>query len=1320
MNDKRMYDEEDNLVLQAAEREVEWYQDVFEGRQYRPRQIMETSNIIRLRYAEITAPLANTVIHAGTPGLCEVTVSFRNHSLGEVETNFGRMLISTYSHAFRMARRRQNFFIPGTREDRIWRDDGEGPIYPAYRHITYGFPNSDQVIPNHPIPVDLHVGNRRRNAHASVRCIFRNVPYVDNRNDEFSDADFSSNNVDVVPNSDQRTCQLILASMIRKHMHYRWSQGSQPVVDPQERNAENVQIVFVFHFYRDDGWRSPGECRYLQRVDFEDHVEEEYGADNYDDGEAPEMDVQPVVRRPRRYVRERQALGIRHPVRYIAPQPRQRRPPIRYIANFARGRVRGETVDTMYAKLKDRIYVRRSLGDFFQFSKACIGVPFTEEGYCFPMAFMRCECRRMLHPYPHNMSVLDIQEGFRVELEIPEDVEIPFQGEYSFFKDRKIVVWDNTKKPNRRQGSHGKLTYINEAMDLPVEEVAAWEWCAKVMHGFVADTWGSPVDAHDLDLCMKAYSYAFEVHISVFATEMKGERVYLEKCQYEEGFVPPYECFVGLVLQGEHMHAISHMRHYQRSDVNANETCLASYCDMCNTLKIAGRTKRKRSETNNGEYTYEMYPHQSQCSQDPEWGKCKDLEDLHMDSFRAMNSRKVTQYTKDDWGNYCYECCRIESDQPHEKCHCENPDYENVHLVQCMTCLARVPDRYYNDHVCYMRKKSDKGMLDESKLYVYDMEARQEKVDAVGGHSVHTANLIYLMGMYDTTREFKFMNVGDFVHFLLDDKDMHGAILWAHNGGAYDVQFVLRYLEDNNIAHECIPRPGTVHKYLEVKIVNKGGPTSIFFRDFLMFMTDSLRNVGKAFKLDVCKGDFPHKFSTLQHETYEGSVPNPCVVLRTPEEIKDAYKKYDPNKPEDRKWRYKHDENDAIDWYGFRKFKSEDEMQECMMYWYDQCQEFCACFDGPCNCDRKKWNYRVELEKYCRLDVIVLAAACRKYRDQFVSFKGGNENWTTKGIDPFNYMTQSQCALSLFTHGLKKERILITQDAKRQSFRAHQIEWMEDEMADNPQYDIWHLGNHYKEWYDEKLGGYLDGYCRNTGTAFEYFDCYNDACPLCYGEEVARKEPHPDRYIRFDLIARNTDAYIKKLKDRYGDRVKIRWTHDMVDVNNTRTESEVMDFRAPIYGGRTEVLAAYVDIAQLPGWELKKVDVSSLYPHVCAKLWLPIGKPTKYFKTRKVNSEYAIDRERLNNNHPDSYQGFVRCKVRPNRNDFIAILPERKGELGEEKLIYDLYTKVGTWHTELIYLALEHGYEVSIHIYVVVAAFSEIFWLCPFYTIPVQ
>ncbi len=115
----------------------------------------------------------------------------------------------------------------------------------------------------------------------------------------------------------------------------------------------------------------------------------------------------------------------------------------------------------------------------------------------------------------------------------------------------------------------------------------------------------------------------------------------------------------------------------------------------------------------------------------------------------------------------------------------------------------------------------------------------------------------------------------------------------------------------------------------------------------------------------------------------------------------------------------------------------------------------------------------------------------------------------------------------------------------------------------------------------------------------------------------------------------------------------------------------LMKMREAFFGGRTEVFAALCDISKLVGYEIKFLDVCSMYPYMCMHMKLPIGVPEILFGKK-------IDKNRLSSLHENPYFGFARIKVRPNKNDLIAILPRRlKGEDGDEKLMYDLEEKEG-------------------------------------------
>ena len=96
-------------------------------------------------------------------------------------------------------------------------------------------------------------------------------------------------------------------------------------------------------------------------------------------------------------------------------------------------------------------------------------------------------------------------------------------------------------------------------------------------------------------------------------------------------------------------------------------------------------------------------------------------------------------------------------------------------------------------------------------------------------------------------------------------------------------------------------------------------------------------------------------------------------------------------------------------------------------------------------------------------------------------------------------------------------------------------------------------------------------------------------------------------------------------------------------------------------------------------------DVCSLYPTVCTHDILPTGFPKRYFG---LNARAQMIR--LHPTHPDCIFGYVRCHVRPNSSDRIGLLPEHK----DNKLIFDLTDKKGTWFTEELYLAISQGYQI--------------------------
>lgn len=1223
--------------------------------------------------------------HAGRafePLLVTVECTLQNYrwkkttGTGKVDDNPGRLLWAGYPMAFELARHRFNLRNNSDAEWAVLNPTATPMFYTQHRgklaEAAHGAAQAYQ--PQGLYYYEGNLAGRRMAAHGThadkrnpistdikrafsmVRATIENMPFVAADKDQDITPTMTSDNVFILPDDELETTRRMYTSMARKYFSNNnegtmqfGSEGRVTFSNGKGAELDNLRINYQFLFVKGPAWVPLPENVGPPVLRYEEDDPLLFRKPDNNNNTNNQANPVAAVSEPSKkyYFRDMDPVFYGAGGKKIPPpssvlmnerrsiRKKQSGPPAHNYPTRSKGSIGGDNTMGIYAQLKARIYVRRSLEDFFIYSKACIGVPATEEKLCFPMAFMRCQLRTWTRKVDEDGSVREI-EG--IEEDQMDNIGITNNEanptlKTSFYEPNECIrVFDCSKQALRRQGSHGKTIYKNELIDLSEEEVDCWKWCAHQVHYCVEDVWGKKIDMEDLDECLRSYSYVFAVNIAVFTMEMKGERVMFEILH--DVNTQPKLHFIGMILQNEHLHAISNMRHYHRSQVNPLGTTLHAYCDFCNTMNYT----RMRDNT-----------HANKCFHLDGWKVGLNLSDLHNNEAEKLEYRDRYRFLKpsERIRSVCMGCYSLS-----DVCtSCvATVEKREVQVVQCKICSELVGISYFNKHVCYMKARKPKENLKEESIFVYDIESAQNFNEEIGQY-VHDCILVCLKAVYDD-RQWSFETIPQFVRFLIDTKEMQGATILAHNGGGYDHQFVLRYLEDSAIQHSVIPRPNTVHKYLLVEITMSGEKTAIRFLDFLMFMTDSLRNIGAAFKLDVCKGDFPHRFSKMGHLEYKGRLPSMT---------------------------------DEADWYGFKEMKSQVELDEARLFWTAQTEKYCAC-DDACNCSKPLWDFKKELEAYCWQDVYVLAGACKAYRDQALNFHTGDSEfgWTTNGIDPFRYMTQSQIALALFTQGKEQNDIVITHEKLRPSFRPAQIMWMEELMEQNPRYKIQHAGNSFKEYYDVDTRTFCDGYCHATKTVFEYLCCELDGCGTCYAAQIAQKKHHPVRNIPWDKVHDATMNRILALKmNNNFHAVVVLWEHERMDEGADETMGCLMKMRDAFYGGRTEVFSAYANIANFPDHELLHHDVSSLYPYVCSIKDLPLGQPTIYFNT-------AVEKERLNPNHPDPYFGFARVRVKPNTRDFIGILPERI----DEKLTYNLLEKTGSWHTEMIYLAMEHQYEI--------------------------
>lgn len=1229
-------------------------------------EILEPPQVYVYRWEIHNDALVTAALALNQPLIADVNCSVRNHRyingvLHGPEMNVGRLLYAAYGQAFKMARRRFNIKAP---EDSVL-GDGWLEEHPQATVMAYNIRNVDALVeaPEGAGYQGLvqHAAVASRHPHSMVRAKIVNIPCLIDGEEE--NRTLNTNNVAIHPGNNKLTCKKLFSHMMRKHFIPTGAGGFDHAGSGTLLSLNPIpasfQIIFQFMFVKTTNWRPllPAE-NYEQRYELnphafllpEDQPLPQAVAVVQPNNQLFPVAPEPIPLRPRTTAvqRVRSPIFTRARGSLLTPRTRSGATYSQLRSNpglpfgMPGGSGKGEEKG-IYAQLKDRIYIRKSLDDYFVRSKACIGVPFTEDDLCFPMAFMRSQKRTWKID---GTGVLDHVEEGRTELlqvqfameEDDMDIEVPEKT--SFFDETAITLFDTTKQRIPRVGSHGKTMYVNEKEDLSKGHLDTWIWAAMKLHEVVEEEVGESVNVKDLGECMAAYSYVFDVVISIYAMEMKGQRVLTSKPEWKED--NKEISFIGLLLKGDHLHAISHMRDFHKSEINPMSTNLFSFCDFCSTLCYSYKRDLK---------------HQNKCFRTPGWELCESAEVIKAHRATQMECRDKIQHLPEGKNrqNRCQKCGKVVGDS--DIC-CEGALVHPVRVAACKSCTDLVGVNYYNKHHCYMKPRKEKEPLRDETIFAWDLESMQLYHEEVDQH-VHECILSCLRAVYDD-RYWSFRTIQEFVDFLLTEPAMEGATILAHNGGGYDHQFILQYLESKGIGHKTIPRPGTIHKYLMLEITLKGGDKSIRMLDFMMMMTDSLRNIGKAFKLPVTKGDFPHRFSLPEHLEYSGRLP-------------------DPLSPKD--------------WYGFKDMKNQNELDEAREFWNAQGEIYCTC-EEECHCGKPPWVFRDQLEEYCKKDVDVLAGACRAYRDQARAFAQELAyDWKTEGIDPFQYMTQSQIALALFTQGKEKRDIAITHEKIRFSFRSAQICWMEAIMDKNRQEGhpifIQHAGNSVHEYYDVETKTYCDGYCWETKTVYEYFDCFLDGCPACYPEKVQSDEMHPVRNISWKLVKEDTEKRLISLRmNAYINDIQVHWAHSDEPEWKDHSMGKVMKLRDFFYGGRTEVFAAYATVEHDPNMELLHHDVCSLYPYVCSWKELPIGIPTIYFRNN-------IDVARLHPNHPNRFFGFARLRIRPNTKDIIAILPQRKvDDSGFEKLIYDLNEKEGCWHTELIYLAMEHQYEI--------------------------
>ena len=371
------------------------------------------------------------------------------------------------------------------------------------------------------------------------------------------------------------------------------------------------------------------------------------------------------------------------------------------------------------------------------------------------------------------------------------------------------------------------------------------------------------------------------------------------------------------------------------------------------------------------------------------------------------------------------------------KCH-NSMDVRKLNKHQCVdnkkcpTCkIGRNPNDL--NHKCYMQQLEPKEESSYNQLLFFDFECTQE-------HGIHEVNLCVVYDEKGEVGVFRGKNtVKDFCTWLLTPQH-DGCIVIAHNFQGYDSYPIIKHLHADTIVckaiysgAKCITLETKTDKPHHCKIKVK-------FIDSLNFIPMALAKFPKTFaQPEMCKGYFPHFFNKDENQEYVG--PIPCQ-----------------------------------DDYGVNYMKPE--AREKFMTWHQEQVDNNYVFD-----------FRHEILKYCRSDVDIMAQCCRLYREMFkqvTSMDGDPET----GLDPFDSATTiaAYCMQVYRTKFLQKDTIALF--PQHQQFRRNQsheaLQWL-SYTAEKEGIHIQHARNGG----EKRVGNYyLDGYCEETHTAYEYQGCY--------------------------------------------------------------------------------------------------------------------------------------------------------------------------------------------------------------------------------------
>jgi hypothetical protein len=888
---------------------------------------------------------------------------------------------------------------------------------------------------------------------------------------------------------------------------------------------------------------------------------------------------------------------------------------------------------------KERIFLNMSMVDRFRFNDALFQTPERPTTYsCFMMSVLRCQmyfyrfeggvCQDVLVTNGPRADMTCCGKFVQATMDYSGCQQcLPFirkmDGEYY------IHLFNNVKHTLDGKFLPGSR---NE------EENQYWELAADEIWLHLERFCGREINYNDLGDYGQVFADFFNVCISIYDVEYRGNRIAVltpyNKSPYDlamEGEI----LMIHIVFDQGHIHAVNNLRNFIRSKKRKTDVRQTHYCPVCDKKQTDALTCSKNS----------ALKHITECSK-----KC--------DKFKTGFERE--------------ENIRVESQHCQVRSVFRKVKGKNRMVTECTQCYQEVSQLNFSSHVCTIQQKKLESIPDE-KIWVWDVEAAQLEDEF---HLLkHECNCVYIRRVYfdpGTPEEPNPLAEGryfpsevEFVDALMTEADFQNSVFLAHNGGSYDIHFLLRIFERSEIDHTFTPSPTSKHKFIKVQLTER----NIHFLDFIRFMPGSLRSIAESFQIPVSKGDFPYKFNNGLNDSYVGRIP----PLDT-----------------------------EHDYWGLQEARSQKQVDSFRGWYQEQTLVYCTCDTPECSCGKKRWVFQDELKKYCLLDVVVLAEVVKAYRNKVLSFETVHDEsfpdasipWSIPKIDPFQFMTLPQITMQTLVHGMSPQSyenygfhgITSYFNSYRSSRCPEALLWLK-KCSEIEEVFIQSRENSTREFYEFQLKMSFDGYAPMTNTVYIFLKCSFWGCTTCMRDFHDCNGIIPERGIPAKDVEEHFQVVMHHLHSNY--TVKTIWQHEYNTMWMDPYYLKCVQQMSPsdcFYGGRTEVFKLYCNSDQFPGQKIHYYDVTSLYPSVYAHRMLPVGNP-------RYLIGYDINKDRLCPTHPNRYFGYVRVHVTPRNTDRIGLLPQR--DVKTQRLTFPVHPMEGCWFTEELYLAMENGYIVD-------------------------